>query len=465
MADPILVPFEGNGSGEADLTWGQQHIWDWMTTSGKTLNMTATRALDEGATIDEFVDELRFFMSRFEAMRTRYRFDEHGWPRQVVHRTGEATLRLVDAPTGTDPAEVAAAVSASDQEKHFDHANEWPVRMTLVRQDGRLTHLVTTLGHALFDSIAAMVMFTDLLDRDPATGAAKEPISDMTPLELAAWQASPAAQRQSAAALRYWEQHLRAIPARRSAGPVHAVPPDEERYWRYVYESPAIGLALRRLARRLGAETTSILLTAYAMALAEVAAHHPVVLQVLVNNRFRSRLARTVSPVNQAGLFVLDLAGATFDEAVARTRQRTISVYKHAYYNQVDRDRLVARVARERGSEIELASFVNDRRTQTSVDVDSPPPSAADVRAALPASRLRLEPFDSFNKSLMLTINDAPDGVMMTFETDVAFLPLTQLEAVVHRVEALVVGAALEEDGASTERGDGGVQVAGREQR
>ena len=309
MTDPILVPFEGDTSGEAELTWGQQHIWEWMASSGLPLNMTATRTLDDGATIDEFVDELRFFMNRFEAMRTRFRFDEHGWPSQIVHRSGEVPLHVLDTPAGTDPAEIAAGVAAEHQQAPFDHTREWPVRMTLVRQDGRLTHLVTTLGHALFDSVAAMVMFTDLLGRDPATGAAKEPISDLSPLELAAWQASPAGLRQSAAALRYWEQHLRAIPVRRSRHPVAEAPPTGERYWRYVCESPAISLGLRCLARRLGTETTSILLTAYAVALAEVAGHEPVVLQVLVNNRFRNRLAMSVSPVNQAGLLVLDLAG------------------------------------------------------------------------------------------------------------------------------------------------------------
>ena len=444
MTDPILVPFEGDTSGEAELTWGQQHIWEWMASSGLPLNMTATRTLDDGATIDEFVDELRFFMNRFEAMRTRFRFDEHGWPSQIVHRSGEVPLHVLDTPAGTDPAEIAAGVAAEHQQAPFDHTREWPVRMTLVRQDGRLTHLVTTLGHALFDSVAAMVMFTDLLGRDPATGAAKEPISDLSPLELAAWQASPAGLRQSAAALRYWEQHLRAIPVRRSRHPVAEAPPTGERYWRYVCESPAISLGLRCLARRLGTETTSILLTAYAVALAEVAGHEPVVLQVLVNNRFRNRLAMSVSPVNQAGLLVLDLAGMSFDEAVARTRQRTNSAYKYAYYHQLDRDRLVARIRHERGADIEIALFVNDRRGQSTVDPVAAPPTADELRAAVSRGTQRRERMESLNKLLMLTISDAPDAVLLTFEADVTFIPAAELEALVHRVEAIIVEAALD---------------------
>lgn len=447
MVDQILVPFEGEGCGHAELTWGQQHIWDWMMRSGKSLSMSAVRTLDEGATIDEFVAELGFFMSRFQAMRTRLRFHENGWPFQVVHRSGEVPLQIVDAAAGTDPAEVAATVSAADQESHFDYENEWPVRMTLVRQDGRLTHLVTTLCHVVADAAAAMVMFTDLMSRDPATGQAKEPILDMTPLELAAWQSSPAGLRQSAAALRHWERHLRTIPARRSVHPAPDVPAAEERYLRYDYESSAIRLALRCLAARLGAETTSIILAAYAVALAQVAGHRPVVLQVFVSNRFRPHLATTVSLVNQAGLFVLDLdEDTTFDEAVARTRQRAASAYKNAYYNQVDRDKLLASISRERGAAIEIDSFLNDRRTETVVDSDGPLPTAAELRAAMSLTTLHRQQLDFFNKSLMLTVLDAtdnPDAVAMSFLADTAFIPVDELEVLVLQVEKVLVEAAL----------------------
>ena len=447
MADQILVPFEGEGSGQAELTWGQQHIWDWMTKSGLPLNMTAVRTLDESATIDEFVDELRFFMSRFQAMRTRLRFDENGWPCQVVHRSGEVPLHIVDAAAGTDPAEVAAMVSADHEESHFDYENEWPVRMALVRQEGRLTHLVTTLCHVVADAAAAMEMFTDLIGRDPATGAAKEPVSEMTPLGLAAWQSSPAGLRQSAAALRHWERHLRTIPARRSVHPAPAVPAAAERYWRYDYESSAISLALRCLAGRLGAETTSVMLAAYAIALVRVAGHCPVVLQVFASNRFRPGLARAVSLVNQAGLFVLDLEeDTTFDEAVVRTRQRVASAYKYAYYNQVDRDRLVARVSRERGAVIEIDSFLNDRRTQTMVDSGGPLPTASQLWAATSLTTVRRQRLDFFNKSLMLTILDASDGsdaVAMSFLADTAFIPVPVVEELVLPVETVLVHAAL----------------------
>src|SRR5262245_13188698 len=107
----VMVGFEADppdGSGEAPLTWGQQHIWDWICRRGSALSMGAARPASADATVEEYAEELRFFMSRFQAMRTRLRPDDDGgWPRQVVARSGTVALEIVDVPEGADPAEVA----------------------------------------------------------------------------------------------------------------------------------------------------------------------------------------------------------------------------------------------------------------------------------------------------------------------------------------------------------------------
>ncbi|HTJ36339.1 MAG TPA: hypothetical protein VL738_24245 [Dactylosporangium sp.] len=60
------------------------------------------------------------------------------------------------------------------------------------------------------------------------------------------WQRSPAGQRQSGAALRYWEAALRTIPRQRYAGDGD---PQRPRYWRGELSSAALLLrALEALA-------------------------------------------------------------------------------------------------------------------------------------------------------------------------------------------------------------------------
>src|SRR5688572_22962176 len=107
MAERILVPFTGEGSGVDVLTWGQEHIWGSMLETGSSLAMSAIRPLNDGATVDEFVSELRFYMSRFQTMRTRLRNVANGRTLQVVSDSGEVALDIVDAGPDADAAKVA----------------------------------------------------------------------------------------------------------------------------------------------------------------------------------------------------------------------------------------------------------------------------------------------------------------------------------------------------------------------
>ena len=449
MAERRMVPFEGADSGTAELTWGQRHIWTWIRESGTPLSMSATRTLAADATIDQFVDELRFYMCRFQAMRTRLRFDADGRVAQVVAGSGEVPLDIVDA-ADDDPVKVAEAVAADHKGSHFDYANEWPVRMTLVRRKGVLTHLVMTLCHVVVDSAAAIVMFMDLLARDASTGMPHGPVAAPGPLELAAWQGSPAGRRQSDIALRHWEQQLRAIPPSRRTGAPRRVDDVHDgvrpaRYWKYDCESPVMQLALRRVAARLGADTTPVLLALYAQAVARVLGQRPVVFMVFASNRFRPGLAEAVSPVNQAGLFVLDpldLDEPSFDGLVDRVRRRAMATYKYAYYSQTERDELIERVGRDRGAAIDLGCWVNDRRTRTALDPDQPRPTAEEIDAATVRTAVRRTPLDLFIKRLMLTIDDGDDAVRYVVEADTEFISIDELESLVRELDALAVEAA-----------------------
>jgi hypothetical protein len=442
VGERIGVPFQGVGEGEAPLTWGQQHIWDWLRTCGVSLNMTAVRPLSGTEPVGDFIDELQYFMGRFQAMRTRLRLDGDR-PRQVVAGAGEVPLEIVDLAPDEDPAARAEALVAEHRARDFDHAREWPVRMTLLRRSGAFTHLVVTLGHAVLDSAAAMVMFRDLMARDPVTGAPPGPVVT-GPLELAAWQASPAGQRQSRAALRYWERHLREIPV---GWPVAEPEPGAGPYWRRYVDSPAAYLALRVLVAHLGAEPATLIMAAFAVAVHRVTGRHPVVLRVVVGNRFRPGLADVVSPVNQPGLCVLDVAGAGFAEVVARVRRGAINAYKYAYLDHDELTRLIARVGAERGGPVDLGCFLNDRRSRTTVDTDGPLPTAERIRAARADRRERTEPMPTFNQKLMMTVNDADEALAVVLETDTSYLSRTDLGTLAVELESVLVDAATDPAG------------------
>src|SRR4051794_33734544 len=74
VAERIAVPFAGDGGGVGPLSWGQQSIWKEMARAGNSLAMTAVRTLEPDTTTDRYVDEFRFYLSRYQSMRTLLRF-------------------------------------------------------------------------------------------------------------------------------------------------------------------------------------------------------------------------------------------------------------------------------------------------------------------------------------------------------------------------------------------------------
>src|SRR5215472_7464121 len=108
MAEWVVVPFEGEGAGVAELSWGQREIWSVMRSVGRSLYLGGARPLPAGRTADDVAGDLRFIMTRHQSLRTRLRFMADGTPRQVVADSGEVPLEIVDA-GDENPAKVAAA--------------------------------------------------------------------------------------------------------------------------------------------------------------------------------------------------------------------------------------------------------------------------------------------------------------------------------------------------------------------
>lgn len=443
----IPVRFAGAGSGRAELAWGQQHIWGAIQALGSPMNMTAVRPLAPGAAVAEFAEELRFYASRYQAMRTLLEFPpDGGTPRQVVVESGEVPLHIVDVPDAGDPAEAAEALAARMKDAAFDYAADFPIDLTLLRHKGALTHLVTTISHVATDAAGAFAMYEDFVNRDPATGRAPEP-TGLQPLDLAARERTPAAIRQSDAALRYWEEHLRALPLRPAGAADPAAPQaaGPGRYWELRMESPAMLIALQAAADRLQTEVSIALLGVFTVALARATGRNPVAAQMLVSNRFRPGLAAMVGNISQTGLLVVDVADTTLDEAIGRAQKASIKTYKNAYFDLAQWKELIARVGRERGGEVDLGCYYNDRPSQYRAHKPAVAPTRDGVRAALAhTSPLTWTELPYFNEPLMVTVDDAPDAIALLVLADTRAVPKEQMEALARQLEALAVAAAFD---------------------
>ncbi len=453
-AERVAVHFTGDGAGVDEMSWGMWEIWHAMVDQRSSLPIGGRTALPAGTTVADVAGELRYLMGRFPSMRTLLRFDAAGWPTQELFASGSTALEVYDA-GDTDPDEVASAVEQHYRSTDFDYTTEWPVRMAVVRRGALATHLVSIMSHLVTDAAGGAVMLNDVQQRSTA------PVTGLQQLEQAAWQRSPAGQRQNDKALRHWERILRAVPARRlppSTGP------RTPRHWSAEYRSPALRLALPVIAERTGADAQTVLLTLYAVALQRVSGVSPTVVRPVVNNRFRSDLSDVVCMVAQAGLSVLDVGDGTVDEAVELTRRGIMTTYKHAYFHPEKLDELVARISAERGEAVDVQCFLNDRSMHQYPEQDGTPGGEE------AAQRLRKAQTDGVFRwtasredpvsALYVAFDDAPDGLVMEIQTDTHYLSCDDAEALALGMEAIAVEAAI--DPATPARAPSGAEPSGQ---
>jgi hypothetical protein len=488
----IIVEFAGPGAGTGPLTWGQREILPVLLRDQSSFSVGGLMRLPGGRSPEDVAADLRYVLSRHPALRTRLRLPadavpadavpgdavpadevpdgaapagrapragvsaagvpEAGEPQQVIAAAGTAALDVFDA-GDADPAQIAQAVHASYDERAFDFRQEWPVRWAVVTRRGVVTHLVSLISHLAVDGAAVLMILDDLAvwrGRDvqasppsptpPAPTPADMAPPELTPLELAERQAAPAALRQTQAAMRYWERLLRTIPPRRLAATMSQQSP---RYRQVYYDSPASFLAAQVVAAQVGVDTAAVLLAAYAVVLTRLTGG-PAVIQAVVDNRFRPALADVIGPITHPGLCVLDVGGVPFTEAVRLAWRSAIGAYKYAYCDPVRRAALIAGIGAERGAELDLTCYLNDRRLRSRQEPGARLPGPGEVEAALPRAELSVpHQTDKPGERCFLHINNVPGTEHFELLADTRYLPPERIEALLRGMEAVLVQAAI----------------------
>jgi hypothetical protein len=436
----MVVQFRGEGSGVGELSWGQLEILGAMERQRTWLAISDWRPLPAGTALDDVADWLRYLMSRHQVLRTRLRFPMGGPPCQVLHASGDIAVDVVEA-GAEDPADVAQRIVNRYVERDLDFARDWPIFLAAILKDGVPVYRVLTVSHIVWDAFGALVLLAELRERD-AGGSPPKPITAMQPLEQARWQRSPAGQRHNDRVLRQWAQILRQMPARRLPAPVDR---GEPRHWKLEFVSPATQLAVQVIRSRTRAAGAQVMLTAFLVALARVTGINPSVTRVAVNNRFRPGLADSVSVLTQYGLCMVDVADITFDEALARLNRRIIATFKNAYYDPVRMAELVDRIGQERGEELDIHCYYNDRRLRQEERPAADPPTAAKVRAALPATALSHAPLTRRgSERLLAAVEEEPGSFRLTLEADTRYLSRDAMVACARAMEETAVAAALD---------------------
>ncbi|WP_020519780.1 condensation domain-containing protein [Catelliglobosispora koreensis] len=441
MVQRIRVEFKGEGSGEEELSWGQWAQWGAIQADkGRVLSAGGMMPLAAGTTEQELAYLLSFIMSRHETLRTTLRFED-GVPRQVVHESGELDIEVYDAGEGEDPADLAKEINDRYEAQGWELEHGWPVRWAIVRKDGVPAHFVALYNHFVIDAYGFEALIADLPNMDKETGRQLAPVPGLQPRDQVAKQRTPNALRQGAASLRHWEQQLRTIPLTQFP---QQPQPQSPRWWRATFTSRAAFLAMEVIAQRTKVHTGTVILAAYAKALADVTGVNTSVIRILVSNRFRPGLKDSVSSVAQSALCVVETEQENFDLVVDSAFRSQVAAGTHAYYDPRELWKLIAKVGQERGSEPEMRCYYNDRRRSMAAGVEiTQVATKEEVIAALAESKLQWEPpSDNPSAVAFLLVNGVPDVLDYTLIGDTQRLSPADMEACMRGLETSLIHGA-----------------------
>jgi hypothetical protein len=441
VVDRILVPFAGEGTGEAELTFGQLGLWQSMA-KGVSRTVAYVAEPPPGTTVADVADMLGFMVGRHQSLRTTlHRRADGKLPCQRVSASGEVPL-LVVAAGDADPAVVAQALSDHWAVVPYAYETEWPVRMAAILAAGVVTHVVTVILHTSIDAFSLSALAADIGARDPETGAPAGPVTALPPLAQAAWEASPAGRRQNERSLRYLEKVLRTAPADLFGPPRYD---GEPRYDLLRFRSRALAMAAHAVAARERVDDSPALLAAFLVAAGRVTGVRELLTLMLVSNRFRPGYADSVSALIKVTPFVLDVADRTVGEVVVLAAGKALNAYKNAYYDAYEQDEVVARVERDRGVAFDLSCYYNDRRQRDRLHSGVTPPSGDQIRAALADSELSWrQEVDIPRAKLHLCLDDPPGAVELVLSCDGRYFSREDMTALALAIEEVAVQAAIE---------------------
>jgi hypothetical protein len=205
-------------------------------------------------------------------------------------------------------------------------------------------------------------------------------------------------------------------------------------------------MAVDAVAARQGIDTSPVLLGAYALGMARVTGVTPVAMMLAVSNRFRPRMAGSVSPLAQVATCLVDVADTTVGGLVGRAWQAAMSAYKHAYYHPVARFELAKEVGATRGGPYDLSCYFNDRRGQgirLDTGAEDPGPAGGDLATARARTEVVWDRQPGYpQETAYLNVDEVPGAIELALTVDTRVLTRPATERLLRGMEEVAVAMA-----------------------
>ncbi|WP_307851055.1 condensation domain-containing protein [Streptomyces sp. PvR006] len=356
------MAYAGGESRRGPVTMGQANMIRCMLRDEpEHINIHDVWPVPEGTRTESAIEALRALAERHEALRTTFPHAAGDALReQVVAAEGTFTVTVLDhEELPDDAAGYADSLARGARAERFRLDRDFPLRVSLVARSGAPVFAAMAASHAVTDVSALAVLKDEWLGL--LAGETLPPPASLTPLGLAAEEASPAGLRKSDASLRYWERIIRTGPQAMFAEP--GAEGTEVRTPRLTLRSRRAARALALVAERTGGMPSTVLLTAWCALVAHRADQHACVAAVPTSNRYHPRLARSVNTLSQDALLSLDVRVPSFDALLRKAWGAALNAYRHSQFDAVALWEMIGRTTHERGSRFARDVVFNDVST------------------------------------------------------------------------------------------------------
>ncbi|WP_406064802.1 condensation domain-containing protein [Streptomyces sp. NBC_01077] len=382
-AQTLTVAYAGGEERRGPVTMGQANMIRCMLRDEpEHINIHDVWPVPRGTRTESAIEALRELAVRHEALRTTFPHTPGSAPReQAVASEGTFTVTVLDHDDlPADPAAYAESSARRARAERFHLDRDFPLRISLVALSGAPVFVTMAASHAVTDVSALAVLKEEWLSL--LAGETLPPPTSLTPLDLAAEEATPAGLRKSEASLRYWDRIIRTGPQAMFAEP--GAEGTEVRVPQLTLRSRRAARALALVAERTGGMPSTVLLTAWCALIAHRTAQPACVAAVPTSNRYHPRLARSVNTLSQDALLSLDVRVPTFDALLKKAWGAALNAYRHSQFDAVALWGMIGKATHERGSQFARDVVFND--------VSTLPATVASVTSATEAGPADAEP-------------------------------------------------------------------------
>lgn len=382
---------------------------------------------------------LRRLVEHFDTFRTTFRFDDDELT-QSVASTGRLSVEVHES--ASEPVDATAeVVLASLVGTPFRPTTEWPIRLAVVTRGGLNQLLVMVFNHLALDLYGWRVVERALkrLLVDPEADLAD--IGRLQPIDQAAYEASTEGQAANRAALLRWERILRRAPP--TLFDFDTAPEEDQRYWLFRMDSPALAAALAVAAARVRVSNSAVLLAAVAVVMGLYTGHAESVVLINVSNRLREGSQDIAGYLCWDSLCYVNLDGLSFDAVAQRSFAAAVDSYQHGVYDRSSASALTDAIGHDLGAHIDLGCHLNDRREPTGL-ASTQGRSASDLPGLVDATRLTVVSQHSRvdTRFHVHAMDSANGSIALEVMADTRYFPIPRVEELLRGLESLVVGAA-----------------------